>query len=82
MNSNFVWFNQNHLENYIKTPNILIISYSEEEIKNNFFFLPKWFENIENIEKIKDLNSLIISSSKFRFLIVMNETFENKFMNK
>ena len=82
MNSNFVWFNQTLVETYLKKPNILIIPFNEEEIQTNFRFLSKWFENIENIDTLKDFHSIILPNSKFNFLSVLNETYEAKFMNK
>ena len=82
MNSNFVWFNQTLVDSYIKKPNILIIPFNEEETQANFRFLSKWFENIDNLEKIKDFHSIILPNSKFNFLTVLNESFESKFLNK
>jgi len=60
----------------------MIIPYNEAEIQSNFRLFSKWFENIENLEKIKDFNSIILPNSKFQFLSILNESFEQKFLNK
>ena len=82
LNSNFVWFNQSLVESYIKKPNILITPYNESEVQSNFRFLSKWFDNIDNLEQIKDFHSIILPNSKFQYLSSLNDSFEKKFLNK
>lgn len=80
LNSNFVWFNHNLVESFIRRPNILITPFGETEIQSNFRLSSRWMDNLDNLDKIKDFNSLFAPDSKFLFLQSLNEGFERKFL--